>query len=251
MIAAQRTIEAVVFDLDDTLIDWANPTVSREEYYWPKIDRIHQRMVGRGLSLPTAVSFWQLIDRAIIEAWAEAKITWHIKPFATILNQLLCDLGVPPEAYDEEELLRWLEWGPRPGVIPFPDTIQVLDELQKQGYRLGLLTNSFVPMWLRDEELKAYNLYHYWDARISAADVGYVKPHPKIYHAILNLLHVSPNQAVFVGDRPKNDIVGANNVGMVSVLMSPAHLDRELEDIQPDYVINSLSELLPILHELG
>jgi putative hydrolase of the HAD superfamily len=249
--SAGRTIQAVVFDLDDTLINWAEPTVTREEYYWPGIERIYFRLADQGLSLPAIGAFWQLIDQAIVRAWDDAKISGRIQPFATIVDQILSDLGVAPGKIEGEELLGLFDWGPRPGVIPFPDTFKVLNQLRAQGYLLGLLTNSFLPMWIRDAELEAYDLLHYWDARITAADVGYVKPHPVIYQAILNRLQIMPHQAVFVGDRPRNDIAGANNVGMISVLISPGHLDRELEDVQPDYRINSLIELLRILEELG
>jgi FMN phosphatase YigB (HAD superfamily) len=55
---------------------------------------------------------------------------------------------------------------------------------------------------------------------------------------------------VFVGDRPVNDIAGANEAGMISVLISPPHLDRELNGVQPDYIIQRLSELIPILDKL-
>ncbi len=64
-------------------------------------------------------------------------------------------------------------------------------------------------------------------------------------------MKVSPDRAVFVGDRPKNDIAGANAVGLVSVLMDPPHLARDLNGVVPDYTIPCLTDLLPILDELN
>jgi putative hydrolase of the HAD superfamily len=58
------------------------------------------------------------------------------------------------------------------------------------------------------------------------------------------------NTAVFVGDRPANDIAGANAVGLTSVWMNPPHLSHELNGVTPDYEINALQELLPILAEI-
>jgi len=40
-------------------------------------------------------------------------------------------------------------------------------------------------------------------------------------------------------------------VGMVSVWMNPPHVQRELAGVQPAYTITQLSQLLPILQELG
>ncbi len=105
-------------------------------------------------------------------------------------------------------------------------------------------------MWVRDAELHAYQLLPYLDTRISAADIGFLKPHPLIYLAILDKLQVSPERSVFVGDRPLNDIAGAKKVGLISVLMAPPHLDRLEESIVPDFTITCLSQLLPILSYL-
>jgi FMN phosphatase YigB (HAD superfamily) len=63
-------------------------------------------------------------------------------------------------------------------------------------------------------------------------------------------LETAPEQTLFVGDRPANDIAGANEVGMISVLMKPAHLDRPLDGVKPDFTIERLSALLPLLEEM-
>jgi FMN phosphatase YigB (HAD superfamily) len=80
--------------------------------------------------------------------------------------------------------------------------------------------------------------------------VGYIKPHPAIYHEALKQLDTLPEQAIFVGDRPAYDIAGANNAGMISVWMNPPHLNETLDGIKADYTITSLTELLPILEHL-
>jgi putative hydrolase of the HAD superfamily len=89
----------------------------------------------------------------------------------------------------------------------------------------------------------------FFDARITSGDTGYMKPHPEIYRRILSLLDVAASQALFVGDRPENDIAGANDSGLVSVLISPAHLNYDLNGVEPDFTISRLNELLPILAE--
>lgn len=244
---SQRRVEAIIFDLDDTLIDWSNPSVSREQYYEPKIAAIHDSLSSAGHKLPSVGEFFILVDQAIISVWAEAKKNWQITSFGDMLGRLLMELDLDLNKIDMDHLLRRLDWGPRPGVLPFPDTVPVLKILSQMGYRLGLLTNSFMPMWVRDAELHAYQLLPYLDARISAADIGYLKPHPNIYLAILDTLQASPERTVFVGDRPLNDIAGANEAGLISVLMAPPHLNRLEENVVPDYTISCLSQLLPIL----
>ena len=128
---------------------------------------------------------------------------------------------------------------PIPGVALYTDTKPVLESLRQRGYKIGLITNSMMPMWMRDVELQAYEIIEYFDVRLTSGDVGYMKPHPIIYHRALEELNIRPEQAIFVGDRPANDIAGANAAGLISVLMSPPHLERELNDVAPDHIITS------------
>jgi putative hydrolase of the HAD superfamily len=245
-----RRIEAVLFDLDDTLIDWDEVSVSRDEYYRPRVSRLHAFLTDKGYELPPAPELQSILDQAIFATWEEAKKSWVIRPYGDILSQVLLNLGLFIEGLNINELLRVFGWEAWPGVVNFPDTIPVLEELRRRGYKIGLLTNSFLPMWMRDVELESFQLITYFDARITAADVGYVKPHPNIYYALLDRMKISPDQAVFVGDRPKNDIAGANAVGLISILMDPPHLQRELNGVVPDHTITTLSDLLPLLEEL-
>ena len=137
-----------------------------------------------------------------------------------------------------------------PGVKTFEDTLDVLEQLKNDDYKIGLITNAMQPMWMRDIELRHFGILDYLDARLTSGDVGFMKPHPFIYWRALELLDVEPETAVFVGDRPANDIAGANEAGLISVLMAPPHLDRELGEVRPNYTITKLTELLPILAQL-
>lgn len=243
-------IDAVIFDLDDTLIDWGGQAITWDQFFGPRTNRIHLYLSEGGYNLPSPDEFYRVIDQATRDVWEEAKKTWVIPSIGDMLLEVFADLGVDIEQIDIDEILDIYDWGPLPGVVPYQDTIQVLSEIRRRGYKIGLLTNSFLPMWMRDVELRAYDLLRFLDARISAADIGYLKPHPRIYQEMLKMLNTVPERAVFVGDRPKNDIAGANDAGLISVLIDPPHLERELNGVVPDYTIKALSELLPILDRL-
>lgn len=243
-------IDAVIFDLDDTLIDWAEPTLTWTEFTRPKVEEVHRFLIDCGHQLPEADDFHNAVEEAMRGTWAEARQDWLIPSIGEVLCRVLDRLGLDTGRIDVDELLRLYDWGPMPGVVLYPDTHQVLSALRQSGYKIGLLTNSFMPMWMRDIELDAYGLTQYLDARLTSGDVGYLKPHPAIYEAILEMLEASPDRSVFVGDRPEHDIAGANEAGLISVLIDPPHLNRELDGVQPDFTITSLSELLPILDEL-
>lgn len=166
------------------------------------------------------------------------------------MEAFLLGCGLNKAQFNLETVLQAYDWQTVPGVEPFNDTLSVLETLKTAGYKIGLITNAMQPMWMRDIELQAYGILDYLDARLTSGDVGFMKPHPFIYWRALELLDVQPEEAIFVGDRPANDIAGANEAGLTSVLMSPPHLNRELNGVRPNFTITTLTELLPILTEL-
>lgn len=246
-----RQIEAVIFDLDDTLISWSEPAVSWDEFSLERANQVCRYLVEAGHNPPETAEFHKYFQKRMRQTWDDARQNWLIPSMGELMHQILLELDVAAEQLDMRQLLEHYNWGVYPGVVPFDDTHMVLEELKRRNYKIGLVTNSIFPMWMRDVELEAYELLHYFDARVTSGDVGVLKPHPEIYKRILGMLDVRPDQAVFVGDRPTNDIAGANEVGLVSILMAPPHLERELDGVVPDYTIQSLSELIPLLEELN
>ncbi len=246
-----KRIKGVIFDLDDTLIDWSGKAVGWREFMGPKIANVHSYLSRQGLPVPPAEELGELIHEKSQAVWEKATETWEGARLVDALALAFEEVGLPVEQIDLDAVMRAYEWEPFPGVTPFPDTHEVLERLRAQGYKIGLITNAYQPMWVRDIELEAFGLIDFFDARITSGDTGYIKPHPEIYRHMLTLLDLTPDEAIFIGDRPGNDILGAHNANMLSVLMAPPQLEpRELDGIEPHFTIQSLTELLPILAEL-
>ena len=249
--SSSTRIKAVLFDLDDTLIDWSKKSVHTSVISRKHILNMRSFLAEQGHSLPSDEQFFELYRDIVIESWGEAKKVWAGVNFGKVVEQTLVAAELDISKINMHDVLLAYNWEPVPGIEPYEDTHEVLTFLQENGYKIGLITNSMQPMWMRDVELEAYDLLRYFDARITSGDTGYMKPHPNIYKRALSLLDIAPQDAVFVGDRPGNDIIGANNVGMTSVWIDPPHLHYDLEDVVPDYTITALRELLPILKTLG
>ncbi len=246
----RRCIQAVIFDLDDTLLDWSQQTNWLSIISGPHIQNVYDYLTTHGNHVPTPEELLQNYQDAIISSWREAKKTWDGVKFESVLVSCLEMSGLDIAEIDMHEVLVAYDWNIVPNVTLFDDTVPVLDSLRQQGYKIGLVTNSMMPMWMRDIELREYGILDYFDARITSGDTGYMKPHPAIYERVLDLLGVEAKTAVFVGDRPANDIAGANAVGLTSIWMNPPHIIHELGDVIPDYEITTLQELLPILAAL-
>jgi HAD superfamily hydrolase (TIGR01509 family) len=245
-----RQIEAIVFDLDDTLIDWSAQPLSYGEVSRPHVDKVHAYLTADNHTLPDEDTFFQLHRSTVRADWEAARGVWTGVSFYNSLNHVFEALALEVARIDFAAVMQAYDWQPTAGVRLFADTLPLLTAVRTQGYKIGLITNSMLPMWMRDVELEAYGLIDYFDARITSGDAGYLKPHTAVFQHMLDQLNTTPQRAVFVGDSPEHDIAGANATGMISVLMAPPHLNRELNGTTPDYTINCLQELLDILEGL-
>jgi len=243
-------IKAVIFDMDDTLITWAGA-----EPDWEAIERGHLRGVldhihREGFPALEFDHLAEVMEARTSAAWHSAGVTLIAPHLGRELAAALVECGVPAGQLDERACLRAYGGGGLPGVQALPDAAPALHALRARGGRLGLLTNAYVPMWMRDRELADLGLSpDLFMSRVSSADVGYLKPHPAPFERVLAELHAAPEETVFVGDNLLADIGGARRAGMKAVLrlrpeQEPPALDGALG---PHACLTSLAELIPIL----
>lgn len=99
----------------------------------------------------------------------------------------------------------------------YDDVLPVLEELRRQGRKLGLISNG-------ERDLDEFAAHHALevDVAVGSRSFGRTKPHPSIFEAALEQLGVAPADAAMVGDSYADDIEGARALGMRAFL-----LDRE------------------------
>lgn len=238
-------LKAIIFDLDDTLIDWSG--FSRD---WESRERDHLQGVFEFVSseIHPLDDFSALVREFMYrtqQAWENARQNLIAPNVGRVMVEALAGLGVPAQALDERRCLEAYRWGAVPGVTVFPEVVDTLHLLRAQGLRFAIVTNAFQPMWMRDIELQQHGLLSLFpECRISAADVGVLKPHPSIFEHALKCLGVAPSEAVFVGDNPVADIAGAQGAGMQAVLRITHPTPPMLSGlIVPDHAVDSLAQL--------
>jgi len=135
-----------------------------------------------------------------------------------------------------------------------PRALPTLTRITQQ-LPVGLISNFSYRKAIR-EALGRLHLTRLLDVVVVSDEVGWRKPHPRIFHMFLDELKVDPEKAMYVGDDLKYDIEGAKAVGMKTTLVSGGITVREDEiygqapqpsSVTPDFTIRSLSELLRIL----
>ncbi|MBI5668205.1 MAG: HAD family hydrolase [Chloroflexi bacterium] len=246
-----QTLKAVLFDLDDTLLDWSDEQTDWLAYEQQFLQRVFDYICQEVHPLPDMQAFIDEFHRLTREGWSAGRSTFIAPHLGRILVQAAEASGAPTGCLDDRRCLEVYGWKAVPGCRLFPEVPAVLSLLRDSGIKVGIVTNAYQPMWMRDVEIEQHGLLEYFpDCRISAADVGYLKPHPAIFRAALKVLDIQPEEAVFVGDNPTADIAGAQAAGLRGILRVTQSMQPMLSGlIVPDAAINSLEELPRILDE--
>jgi len=112
-------------------------------------------------------------------------------------------------------------------------------------YKLGLLSNfTYAPVIYAG--LRKLDINQFFNAILISDEVGWRKPHPKIFNEALKRLKVSAHETVYVGDSPLEDIKGAKATGMKTIFVpSQFYTLKNLHESQqkPDTIVKNLHEL--------
>lgn len=129
---------------------------------------------------------------------------------------------------------------------PFSDAVQCLEILSKK-YKIGVIANQSLGT---EQRLAEYGLLQYIDMVVASAEEGVSKPDKRIFEIALNRSGCKADDSVMIGDRIDNDIVPANLLGMHTVWVRQSfwrYWKQTNKVEEPDYTVDSLSELCEIL----
>ena len=97
----------------------------------------------------------------------------------------------------------------------------VLDTLERNQIKTGILSNTAMTGRVLEEELAKHNLAHRFSFLISSADYGFRKPHYRIFQVAVRKMGLEPQDIWFVGDKLEYDIKGAIDAGLQPVWYNP------------------------------
>ena len=128
----------------------------------------------------------------------------------------------------------------------FDGALEALARLSAR-YQLGALSNG-------NAAIARLGLDRFFEFAFSAADVGASKPAPAMFERALAHAGVEPERAVHVGDHLVDDIAGASNLGMHTILVEvKTHppLKPDASPGTPSRRISALTELVETIDTLG
>jgi putative hydrolase of the HAD superfamily len=129
-------------------------------------------------------------------------------------------------------------------------THALLDSLRDRGLATGLVSNAFDPGWLLHGDLASMGLAERLDAAVFSSEIGKRKPHPAIFEAVLSRLGVAPEETLFVGDRRYEDVRGAKELGMTTVLALWFRADDDERGLDPDFEAFTPMDVLNVVRRL-
>ena len=129
---------------------------------------------------------------------------------------------------------------------PGADCASRVEHFRTAGYRLAAVSNTSTHSSFLGGYLESVGLLPLFETVVYSSDLGVRKPHPEIYREALRRLALEPGEAVFVGDRVREDVVGPQSVGLTAVL-THEYRQEDPGDVKPLAVIQSLTELSSLL----
>lgn len=210
-------IRAVIFDLDQTLLDrtasllafltWQTEGVLKHDL------ENSADFISRFVALDDHGRVWKdQVYRQLIEEFDLKH--WKMEELLSVYETCFCASCIPRLGAD-----------------------QAIQELA-ENYCLGLISNGKTPF--QERNFRALGYSDVFDCVIVSEAVGLRKPDARIYHLGCSELEVSPEEAVFVGDSPTADIRGAREAGLKTIFV-PTELNPICQDA--DMTCGDLSEL--------
>lgn len=230
-------IEAVVFDWGGTLSDFVDAELVDA---W--------RLAARHLAPDREDELTAALVEVEADFWSTVATHQQSTTLAALVAEASRRVGMDVgEALLEEAAVRHLDaWTPH--IVHDADAAPVLDALRRRRLRIAMLSNTHWPRSFHEHFLERDGLAALIDARLYTSEMPFQKPHPSAFRAALDAVGVEDAaRAVFVGDRPFDDISGARSVGMRTVLRHNPLVTEPGPDA--DATIERLPELLALVEE--
>ena len=239
-------IRAIIFDLGGTLIEFNPDHLPWLEWERAGLQSAHAYLSTRGYDVPER-AFERHFFEPLPERWAQATQGQTNLKLEELMRETCSACGLTPTETEIQEVVAQYIRPLDTRIELFADTLDTLEALRRRGLLLGLVSNTMWPGEYHRRELDRFGMTPYFEHTVFSADVGVWKPQPDIYHLSLDALRVSAQEAIFVGDTPQHDIVGAQGVGMRAVYKRNHALVSDT--VRPDAEITHLTELLTLIEQ--
>jgi putative hydrolase of the HAD superfamily len=243
-VSAARTIDTVLFDLDDTLHD--DSTAYKKA----------ARRVADDVAAARGIDAEPLVRAYVAEAngfWKKLSQEHLTMPICDARTQMWSDAlvasGVPLDVALAQECADNYGRYRNEVLELFPGALELVIALRERGCAIGIVTNGFAAT--HHQKVDLLGLRPYIDGLFLADEMNMVKPDPEIFRYVCRALGSEPARTAMVGDRYDRDIVGAGSIGLFTVLIDIHAIPLPDGAVPPDAVVNGVGDVLGVLPLAG
>lgn len=224
--------KALVFDLDNTLLDFsASEEVGLENLY-QNFFREHMQ----------ETDFQQHYHAVNHELWGKVE-KGELAP-TDVRRLRFVTLAETADHLCHDELGEFYEHHLGQSA-PWFDGVESAVEQLRDKYQVGVITNGFSAVQAVKYELSG--LKDWCNCFIVSEAVGLSKPDPNIFHLALEQLNVGSHESLMVGDSLNSDYRGAMNAGIDFCWVNAGNDPLPDEFEAPRFTVNSVAELVDLL----
>jgi HAD superfamily hydrolase (TIGR01549 family) len=242
-------IKGIIFDLGETLLQLTRP--------WPVVSREGAEAMTRWYLKKKHIKLdaHRLIDTFLAQRDAdeqEAEETQMEILAQESLKKALQAIDAPATAQAVIEPALKIYFAPEEAAFyPLAEAVETVKRLHRQGYRLGLYSNATDDP-LVQRLINRNRLRPWLSPTFSSAGWRWRKPRPEPFQLIAQRWGLKPSEMVMVGDTLKADILGAQQSGMWSILvtMNESASNKNYRHIQPTATAGHLAALPDIIRQL-
>lgn len=243
---AQKKINAVLFDLGDTLINFGKLNTTR--LFLQSARHTYQYLKDKGQPVGgfRSYCFRNLFFLRLRYLWS--MITGRDFNALELLKKVNAkyNLRLTDEQWEE---LTWLWYEPlsRSSEIE-PKLKETLSRLKQLGLKLGIVSNTFVPGSSLENHMSQLGILDFFSVKMYSYQFGFRKPDQRIFKEAAEKVGEMIENIAFVGDRIDKDIKGAVKIGMQPILKQ-AHTNRGKRIPNGVRIIRRLDELPALIEK--
>lgn len=225
-------IKAILFDIDDTLLDFHECAKSSilfvcKKNRLPYSDKLFETF------LDVTAIVWRQVETGCMTREKLRETRWQM-----IFEKLNISGFDPIQCEDDFRSQITHAHNKVTGAL---ETVEAL----YPKYELYCASNA--PSGQQEERMRSAGMLKYFKKMFVSGDIGLTKPTKEYFdYCFNNFDNLQKNEVIMVGDDIYADIFGAKQYGLITCYFNK--YNKEIpSDIKPDYIINSISELIEIL----
>lgn len=226
-------LKAIIFDLDNTLLDFSG---FKRESAHAAAKAIRQA----GVDAPEK----ELYDE-IYRIYGEKGIEYQ-GTFGDLMHELGLELHLAEHA--KQAAIIAYQKKKYECLKPRSKAIKTLT-LLKNKYKLAIVSDA--PADKAWQRLILSGLDHFFFPVVTFSDTGEQKPSSKPFQRALFLLKIKASEALYVGDNPERDIIGAKKAGMHTCLAKYGCIGYQPELDVAEYAIDAIEDVIKVIEEIG